>query len=378
MGDDMSRSRRSIDVQFLVATLLLAVSGFIIFTSASLGLLVQKHVSYGDVIWDQLFLGFIGGFIALGITAHIHYRFWRKYAFWFFLASVLVSLLVFIPALNIEYGGAARWVDLGFASFQPSEALKIGFVIYFAAWISGTQKKIHTLTYGLVPFLVLLTITGAILLLQPDTDTFAVIAAAGLGMFFVSGARWHHILIVILIGGITIASLAIARPYVMERFQTYLDPTQDPLSQSYQIRQSFIAIGSGQWFGRGFGESIQKFNYLPEPIGDSIFAVAAEEFGFVGSLVILTLYGFFIYRGLLIAARAPDTFARQFVVGVMMIIAVQSLLNMGSMVGLVPLSGIPLVFISKGGTSLAMTLAVAGIILNISRYRRPAKRPVRS
>jgi len=370
----MTPRRRTVDRWFLGAVITLAVVGFFIFISASLGLLVQEDVSYADVVFNQFFLGFVGGFIALAVTASVHYRFWRRWAFYLFLASIILTLLVFVPGLGVSHGGATRWLDLWFTTFQPAEALKIGFIIYFAAWISGVKNKLHTWSYGLVPLLILLAIMGGLLLAQPDTDTFVIIAATGLSMFFVAGARWHHILIVILLGLVTFAGIVVARPYVQDRVMTYLNPNQNPLTESYQIQQSLIAIGSGQVFGRGFGQSIQKFNYLPEPIGDSIFAVAAEEFGFVGSLVIICLYLFFIYRGLFIAVRAPDVFARLTVTGIVILIGIQSIMNIAAMVGLVPLSGMPLLFISHGGSALAVTLAEVGIILNISKYMKSKTR----
>ncbi|MEX1086977.1 MAG: putative peptidoglycan glycosyltransferase FtsW, partial [Candidatus Paceibacterota bacterium] len=327
-----------------------------------------ERVSFSDVVLKQFLFGLVGGTGAMFIVSHIHYRNWRAYAFYVFCASIILTLLVFIPQISFEHGGARRWLSLGPFTLQPSEVLKIGFVIYFAAWLSGVRKRVHTYLYGLLPFLVLLVITGAIVLGQRDTDTFAMIVFAGLAMYMVAGARWRHIGIVIAAGLSGAVVLALSRPYIMGRILTFLDPTQDPLGASYQIRQSLIAIGSGGFSGRGFGQSIQKFGFLPEPIGDSIFAVAAEEFGFIGSFAIIALFIFFAYRGLYIAARAPDFFSRLLVVGIVILIVVQSFMNIAAMLGMIPLSGMPLLFISHGGTALIITLVEVGIILNVSKY----------
>jgi cell division protein FtsW len=177
-------------------------------------------------------------------------------------------------------------------------------------------------------------------------------------------------IIICLIGFGAITVLAFVRPYVMERIKTFINPSSDPRGSSYQLQQSLIAIGSGGAFGRGLGQSVQKFNYLPEPQGDSIFAVIGEEFGFLGTTLLLTLYVFFAIRGFKIALRAPDTFSRYLVVGLVTLLTAQSFLNIASLVGLFPLTGVPLVFISHGGTALMVALGAVGIILNVSRYTK--------
>jgi len=364
------KKRRTVDRWFFIAALTLTIVGFFIFISASLGLMAKEGPAYSDIVINQFFIGLLGGLTLLFITTTIHYTYWRQYAFYIFLFSIILTALIYVPGLGIEHGGSTRWLNIGSFSFQPAEALKLGFIVYLSAWLASVRKYIYTYKYGLIPFFLILSIVGILLLLQPDNDTFAVIALAGLAMFFVSGARWSHIAIIITIGILAFGGLVIARPYVMDRVMTYINPSIDPLGSSYQIKQSLIAIGSGEITGRGFGQSIQKFNFLPEPIGDSIFSVAAEEFGFIGSITILGLYLFLTYRGLLIAIRAPDMFSQLLVVGIMMLIIIQSFMNIGAMVGIIPLSGMPLLFISHGGSALLITLAEVGIILNISKYTR--------
>jgi len=206
-------------------------------------------------------------------------------------------------------------------------------------------------------------------LLQPDTDTFLIMGVAGMAMFIVSGARWRDIAIITIGAVIMLAVIAMARPYIMDRITTFLDPDADPLGSGYQIQQSLIAVGSGGFSGRGFGQSIQKFEYLPEPIGDSIFAVYAEEFGFVGAFALIVSLLFLTMRGYRIAAQAKDIFGTLLVTGFMTLLVAQAFLNIGAMVALAPLSGLPLPFISHGGTALMSTLAALGIVLNVSKYR---------
>ena len=212
------------------------------------------------------------------------------------------------------------------------------------------------------------------MLLQPDTDTFLIMATSGMAMYIVSGAKIRHIALIIFVGVCMLAVLAFARPYVMDRLTTFLDPESDPLGSGYQIQQSLgIAVGSGGVFGRGYGQSIQKFDYLPEAIGDSIFAVYAEEFGFVGTCILIIGYLSLALRGLKTAAHAEDMFGTLLVVSFITIIITQAFLNIGAMIAIAPLSGLPLPFISHGGSALFATLAALGIVLNVSRYQTSRK-----
>lgn len=360
---------KSIDTVLLIIILLLVAGGFMIFSSASLGLLARNGASFGSVAFSQFVFGILGGLGALFILSNVYYRHWRRFAFYIFLASLLLTTLVFVPGIGMNHAGATRWIDLGITTLQPSEFLKIGFVIYLATWFSGIHNNIQTWRYGLLPFAGITGIVGAVMLLQPDTDTFLIMAAAGMAMFMTAGAKWRDFFVIIAAGIIMLAIVAVARPYVMDRITTFINPDADPLGSGYQIQQSLIAVGTGGITGRGFGQSIQKFEYLPEPIGDSIFAVYAEEFGFLGtSLLIIGLVSLTL-RGYKIAAGAADIFGTLLVTGFITIIIGQAFLNIGAMVGLAPLSGLPLPFISHGGTSLLATLAALGIVLNVSKYQ---------
>lgn len=356
------------DTILLSIVVLLVIGGFLIFSSASLGLLSRSGASFSSVATSQFLFGIVGGSLALFIMSNIHYRHLRKYAFYIFIACLLITALVFIPGLGMSHGGATRWISIGGFTLQPSELLKIGFIIYIATWLSGMSDVINTFLRGTLPFYGLVAIVGLLMLLQPDTDTFLIMAIAGTAMFIVAGGRWRDVLLIGLAGILMLAVLATARPYVKERLTTFINPEDDPQGSGYQINQSLIAVGAGGLTGRGFGQSIQKFEYLPEPIGDSIFAVYAEEFGFLGSFVLLLMYLAFTFRGYKIAAHAKDTFGTLLVVGFVTLIILQAFLNIAAMIGLAPLSGLPLPFISHGGTALLATLIMVGIILNVSKF----------
>jgi cell division protein FtsW len=363
-------SLKKVDKPFLLSVVILVVVGFFIFTSAALGLLARQGATFSSVAFNQLFFGLFLGSIACFVASRIDFKFWRKHSLALYIASFALCLLVFIPHIGFASGGARRWVNVGAFTFQPAEIYKIGFVIYFAAWLSGVKNKIGEFRYGLIPFCILVLLSAGLILAQPDTDTFFIIFFAGLAMYITAGCRWKDLLILAILGVIGFGILYATKPYIRARVDTFIHPTHNALTSGYQFQQSQIAIGSGKIFGRGFGQSVQKFNFLPEPIGDSIFAVAAEEFGFVGSVAIIFLYLFFAFRSLKIALRVPDSFGRLVIVGIVILIISESFVNIAAMLGILPLSGTPLLFISHGGTALLFTLAEVGIILNISRTQR--------
>ena len=355
---------------FIIGTILI-VFGLIVFVSASLGLLGPgKGEPFLWTIAKQLIsLGIGIVFFIFGVKAK--YTIWKKYAFLIFLFSYITTLLVFIPGIGLTSGGATRWIDLGLLSFQPAEFLKFGFIVYFAAILSSVKDRAKSLKYGLLPMLIILGFVSALLLAQPSTGILVVIIFSALGMFFISGAKWRHLGMLVLIALVGLSFLVLTRPYVKDRFVTFLKPGEaNSQAEGYQGRQAIIGIGSGGLFGRGFGQSIQKFNYLPEPIDDSIFAVLAEEFGFIGGTITVFLFLSISILGLKIAASAPDSFSRLLTSGIVILIAAQSFLNIGAMLGVFPLSGIPILFISRGGSALMFALLEMGIILNISKHIR--------
>lgn len=369
----LKKPQKPFDRYFLSIVILIAVIGLFSFVSASLGIYAKSEAKFYGVLFNQIVLGLVGGFGGLWLAMRIPYSFWKKHAFYLFLIALILTILVFVPGLGFSHGGAQRWISIGPVSFQPAEILKVGFVIYFATWLAWTQKKQQDIKFKIIPLVVLLGIVAVILLRQPDTKSLILITAAACGMLFVSGVSWKKVIIIITIGVLGIVALAFVRPYVMQRIKTFINPASDPRGASYQLQQSLIAIGSGGVFGRGLGQSVQKFNYLPEPQGDSVFAVIGEEFGFIGSALLVVLYVFFAIRGYKIAILAPDKFGQYLVVGIVTLIVAQSFLNIASLVGLFPLTGVPLVFISHGGTSLFIALFMVGIVLNVSRFQKVEK-----
>ena len=345
----------------------MVVFGLLIFTSAALGLLARDGASFTSVAVNQLLLGLVCGGIALWVLSRLDYRTWAPYTPYLFAFAMILTALTLVPGIGLELKGASRWLSLGPITFQPVEILKLAVVAFLAAVFAARMKHIDTIKGGVLPLALVVGSAAGLLLLQPDTDGAAIIGLASLGMLFAAGGRVWHILVIILIGVGALGIAAYQRPYLMERFTTFLNPEADTRGAGYQLHQSLIAVGSGEWVGKGFGQSIEKFSFLPEPIGDSIFAVAAEEFGFVGSVMLILLYASVALLGLRIAARAPDPFGGLLVVGLVLLIIGQSFMNIASIVGLIPLSGLPLIFVSHGGTALAISLAEIGILLSVSR-----------
>ncbi len=365
----MSR-RKNYDKIFLGIVGILILMGIFILASASLGLLNRKGAGFLNVVSKQIVLGVGVGVILFLITSQISYKNWKKYATPIFIFSFFVTILVFQSYLGFRHGGARRWLSLGPISFQPSEFLKFGFIVYLASWISSHKKQITSFTYGFIPFLIITGFVALLLIMEPDLGTMGVVAITSLAMFFIGGGKLGHVAIAVFLGFALLGALIFIKPHAMSRMQVFLNPSSDTQGIGYQLNQSMIAVGSGGSFGRGFGMSIQKFNYLPEPIGDSIFAVFAEEFGFAGGLFLLAFFIIFTGRGLLISSRAPDSFAGLLASGIVILIISQSFINIASMVGLLPLTGLPLIFISQGGSAMAITLAEIGILLNISKYAK--------
>lgn len=362
------RPEKKVDKFFLIILSILLVLGVAMFISASLGILIKSKSLFFSVLFNQLVLGLGFGLVGMYVSYKIDYKFWRKYSFYIFLVSILLTVAVFIPHLGWSHGGAQRWLKIGSFSMQPVEFLKFGFIIYFAAWLSWAKSKVQDFKFGILPFGIMLTIIALILLKQPDTKSFILISITGIGMLFISGVPWRYLFGVAMLAIFVLGSLLFFKPYLQARVKTFLDPSSDPRGSSYQIQQSLIAFGGGGIFGRGYGQSIQKFSYLPEPQGDSIFAVLGEEFGFLGATITIFLYMIFAMRGFRIANNSPDLFSRLLVSGIVILITVQSFMHIASVTGVFPLTGVPLVFMSHGGTSLLVYLFAIGIVLQISKY----------
>lgn len=363
-------NKSKIDRIFFGIVSSLVIIGVIMFISASLGILNKNESKFYAVMFNQLIFGLIGGLVALYFGLKIPYKFWRQYSLPLFIASIIATALVFVPHLGFEHGGSRRWINVFGVSIQPVEFLKIGFIIYFATWLSWAKNRVKDFRFSLLPLILLLGVIAAVLIKQPDTKSLILIAATGLVMLFVSGTPWKYILGMFAVIILAFIILAFTTPYLRSRVNTFLHPNDNGSTSSYQIQQSLIAVGSGGIGGRGLGQSIQKFNYLPEPQGDSIFAVVGEEMGFVGCTILICLYVAFTMRGYRIAHYAPDSFSKLLVIGIITIITAQSFMNIASIIGVFPLTGVPLVFMSHGGTALLLDIGLMGIVLNISRYQK--------
>ncbi len=360
--------RKSIDVPFLVVLCALLLSGLLIFTSAALSLLAQDGgATFKSVTISQLLLGLVLGSVALVFFARIDYRLWRPYTIYFFCFALFLTLLTFVPHIGLSLKGASRWIVVGPVSFQPEEILKFATIMLLAAIYSAKLKSVPTFIGGIGPLALVGGSAAAILLAQPNTAGVIIIGMASVAVLFAAGGKLAHIGLLALIGVLVLVGAAFTYPHVAERITTFIHQESDPRGAGWQIQQSLIAVGSGGISGRGFGQSIEKFSYLPEPIGDSIFAVAGEEFGLIGTTLLVLLYLAFALLGLRIAARAPDPFGGLIVVGLVILIVGQSLFNIASTLGLVPLIGVPLIFVSHGGTALAISLAEVGVILSVSK-----------
>ncbi|MEK7585471.1 MAG: putative peptidoglycan glycosyltransferase FtsW [Patescibacteria group bacterium] len=349
--------------------LIVVLIGFFVFSSAALGLLNRTGASYGRIVFNQFTL-LLFSLAAMTFFANLDYRRLRRFALPAFLIALGLSLLVFVPGLGFASGGAHRWISLGSRTFQPSELLKLAFIIYLAAWLSRPNSDLPSWRSGLLPFLLLIGVTGASLIAEPDLGTFAILLAAAIGMFFVAGGRWVHLGVVFLLGASIFTVIILSKPYALDRVLTFINPDEKALTDSYQIKQSLIAIGSGGILGRGFGHSLQKFYHLPEPIGDSIFAVLGEEFGLLGGLTIIAIFIIFALWGFSIARHTTDRFGQLLVTGIVVLIATGAFVNIASMLGVFPLTGIPLTFVSHGGSSLLFSLIGCGIILNVAKREK--------
>lgn len=312
------------------------------------------------------------GFFLMAIATQVPYTFWKRHALTMLVFGIFLAIAVFIPGISKgEVNGAMRWIQLpGLGvNFQPSELLKLLLPIYLAAWLSQKESAdIRNVKYGLLPFLVLVGAIVLVLELQSDLGTIVLIASISLVCFFVAGANLLQLGILmslaVALGGLLIK----LTPYRMNRLTTFLHPFEDPTGTGYHIYQALLALGSGGLFGVGFGHSRQKYLYLPEPVTDSIFPIIGEELGFIGGMTIIVLFLLFGYWAFHVALYARDTFGRLLASSIAFWIPFQAMMNIGAMMSLIPMTGIPLPFVSYGGSSLVVTLFAVGILLNISKY----------
>lgn len=340
--------------------LMLAFFGVLMVYDSSVAIAIRDFSDQYYYAREQLkWLGI--GLVAMVVLSRIDYHRWYAIAFPALMGTMGLLMAVFIPGLGVRALGAHRWLNFGVFILQPAELAKLVLVIYLAAWLSVKEKG----RFG--AFLLLTGIIFGLVILEPDLGTGIIIVATALVMYFFSGAPIKHFAVLVPIVVIGVAMLAISSPYRFQRITTFLNTESDPLGASYQIRQVLLALGSGGWTGIGVGKSRQKYEYLPEANTDSIFAIIGEETGFFGVTLVICSFVFFVWRVFRAASHAQDPFGRLLASGIAVWIALQSILNIGAMAALVPLTGIPLPLISYGGSSLVIVLAATGIVLNISR-----------
>lgn len=346
----------------------LIIFGLVMISSAGV---IYSQTRFGDDYWffkHQLLFGVLPGLIVFYFAQKIDYHFWKKMAVPFFFAAIIFLVLVFVPGIGSRVYGASRWLQLGPFSFQPSEMTKLAIILYLAAWLEGRGKeKIKDFQEGLLPFLGIMGLVSFLIIKQPDTGTLGVIVLSSFAIFFVAGAKISHLFGMGSLGALALTILVKIEPYRLNRILAFRNPDLDPQGIGYQIKQALIAVATGGFWGAGLGHSKQKFNYLPEPVGDSIFAVIGEEVGFLGSAFLVLLFVTFALRGLKIAKNAPDIFGRLVAVGIVSWVIFQAFINISANIALIPLTGIPLPFISYGGTSLLFLMGAMGILMNISK-----------
>lgn len=347
-------------------TLILVVFGLVMLSSAGI---IDAQKKFGDSYYypkHQLFFSIIPGLVLMFFLSKIRYRLWKKLSFLILFAALVLMGLVFLPGYGFGLKGATRWINISGFVFQPSETLKLALVIYLAAWFSGHKERVRNWIFSGAPFFIVLGIMGAMLALQPDIGTLIVVTVISLGLYFVAGVDFKKFVSLILVLLILLSVLIWIEPYRFERVKTFLNPSEDTRGSAYQINQALISIGSGGLFGVGYGKSTQKFGFLPEVVSDSIFAIIAEELGYIGSILTISLYIFLSFILIRIAKRADDRFGMLLVTGMNIWICGQAFINIAAISGLAPLTGIPLPFISYGGTSTIALLAGMGIVLNVA------------
>lgn len=345
----------------------LLVFGLIMLASAGV---VDGQRKFGDSSYyfkHQLLYGVLPGLALMLLFSKIDYKLWRKLSLPILFGALTLLILVFIPGIGLTLKGARSWILVFGQTFQPAEFLKFALVVYFAAWFGGKEDRTNNWAYGIVPFLMVVGFIGILLMLQPDLGTLVVVVAIAMGVYFIAGVRLKDFTILALVGIVIFTALIVFEPYRLNRIKALINPAADPRGISYQVNQSLIAIGSGGLFGVGYGNSTQKHGFLPETIGDSIFAVIVEELGLFGGLVTLGLFVALCIFLSYIAKNTSDKFAKLYVMGIAIWIMTQTIINIAAISGIAPLTGLPLPFISYGGTALMALLASLGVVFNIAK-----------
>lgn len=362
----------SMDITFFVLVMILLTFGLVMLFSASYA---YSYYHYnGDsfrLIKKQLLFAVVG-VIGMLIISKIDYHILKKFVFWIFGGSYFLLILVLIIPAGDENGlnNAKRWLNVFGITIQPSEIMKFAIILLFAYLISVNYKRMGTFVYGVLPFLGFLGAVAVVMLLEPHLSGTILIMAIGLTMMFVGGTKYRYFGLAIAIAILGVVAIVAIKgiDYVSVRLNGWLDPFSDPKDGTYQTVQSLLAIGSGGLFGLGLGQSRQKYMYLPEPANDFIFSILCEELGFIGAAIVILLFVMLVYRGFVIASKAQDKFGTMLVVGLVVQIGLQAMLNIAVVSNTIPNTGISLPFFSYGGTALLLQLFQMGVVLNVSRY----------
>ena len=376
----LSRFRKQqvgrIDAWLLLAILTLISFGLVMISSSSVVVASQQFDNnYEFVIRQATHLGV--GLIMLIICTIVDYRFWQRIAPVLLIVIFVLLVATLIPGIGTQLQGARRWISLGPIFFQTTELIKILSILYFGAWLAAREGRMQSLSQSFLPFICMLGGIAILILVQPDAGTALVTTSTLISMYFVAGAPLLHLALGALLGGSSFGLLILAAPYRLQRLLVFLHPDQATLGAGYHINQALLAVGAGGLWGLGFGQSKQKFLYLPEPHTDSIFAITIEELGFLRSLIVISVLLFVVVRGYNIARTVSDPFGRYVATGITSLITFQAFVNIGAMLGLLPLTGVTLPFISYGGSSLIGLMASVGILLNISRNSSHGVRSIR-
>ncbi|GLH63345.1 stage V sporulation protein E [Parageobacillus sp. G301] len=365
----MPRKKSTPDFLLIILTFsLLAIGLIMVYSASAIWAEYKFHDSFFFAKRQFLFAG--AGVIAMFFIMNIDYWTWRDWSKVLIIVCFLLLVLVLIPGVGMVRNGSRSWIGVGAFSIQPSEFMKLAMIAFLAKYLSENQKNITSFKRGLLPALALVFFAFGMIMLQPDLGTGTVMVGTCIAMIFVAGARISHFIGLGILGLAGFAALVLSAPYRIKRITSFLNPWEDPLGSGFQIIQSLYAIGPGGLFGLGLGQSRQKFFYLPEPQTDFIFAILAEELGFIGGSLVLLLFSLLLWRGVRIALGAPDLYGSFLAIGIISMVAIQVMINIGVVTGLMPVTGITLPFLSYGGSSLTLMLMAIGVLLNISKHAK--------
>ncbi|HLB32474.1 MAG TPA: putative lipid II flippase FtsW [Patescibacteria group bacterium] len=368
--EKLQKYRPKSDYWILLTVVALSLFGLVMIGSASALIAYERFSGEHNYFYvGRQALNLLIGTAAMIFVANVDYHWWRDKARVMLVLTFALLLAVFIPGIGESLKGASRWIHLGPLFFQPSELVKLTFILYLAGWF---EKRVANISF--LPFALVLAAIIGLVIAQPDLGTLTVIVAIAAVMFYIAGGSYAQMGVGGLIAGFVFLLLIRLSPYRWQRLMVFLNPTSETQGASYHINQALLAIGSGGLWGLGFGRSVQKYLYLPEPYTDSIFAIIAEELGFFRASLIILAFLFLAWRGLKVAKEAPDIYGRLVAAGITTWIFIQAFINIGALSGLLPLTGVPLPFVSYGGSSLIVIFIAVGILLNISKHAQNSSR----